>query len=372
MIKVLQVFGEPISRGGQETFVMNAYRNIDRSKIQFDFYTPFYADNSSMIDEIKKMGGNVYSDNGSFTDTGNKKDFIINLKRFLKKNKYDIIHIHSGSIFSLAYGAKIARKSGAKKVIVHSHATGINNLKYKVIKRISEHVFIKYATDYIACSEIAAKWKFPKQIIKNKKYFIVKNGIDLEKFCFSEAIRNAYRKELNIENYKVICHVGRFTKEKNHQFLVDIMQELVKIDNSYRLMLIGDGINKKNIEKYVEECNLSDYVYFLGMRDDISELLQASDVFVFPSMFEGLGIVSIEAQATGLPTICSENIPDEANITNLFIRMNLSDGTKKWAKRICEIIEEKIPRKIYLQQLIDSGYSEKNVSSDLEKIYMEV
>ena len=340
MKRVLQVYGEKLSNGGQESFSMNMYRNIDREKVQFDFFTPYFCDYNKLINEIESLGGRVFQGGGKFEVEGSKKDYIKNLERFFLKNPYEIVHINSGSIFALAFGAKIAKKYGTKKIIVHSHSTGNDNLKYKVIQKISAPVFINNATNYLACSKDAASWKFPKKIINEGKYEIIKNGIELDKFKFRPNIRNEYRKKLNLENNFVITHVGRFTDEKNHEFLIKLISELKEKINKCKLLLIGDGKNKEKIEKMVKEMQLSSFVVFLGIRDDVNKILQASDVFVFPSKFEGLGIVAIEAQATGLPTFCSENIPEEANLTDLFCRVNLSDDIKIWADKILDFKAE--------------------------------
>ena len=373
MERVLQIYGEILSNGGQEAFSMNMYRNINREKVQFDFFTPYYCNNEKLKKDIENMGGRVYQGGGKFELEGNKKDFVKNLSNFLSKNPYKIVHINSGSIFALAVGAKIAKKYGAKKIIVHSHCTGNNNLKYKVIKFISIPIFLNNATNYLACSKEAAIWKFPKKIIKENKYEIIKNGIELDKFKFSEDIRKSYRNKLNINNKFVIVHVGRFTNQKNHEFLIKIFSELVKQNDNFKLLLVGDGPNKKEIIEKVKELKIDKFVSFLGIRNDVNNILQASDIFVFPSRFEGLGIVAIESQATGLPILCSENIPEEANKTNLFYRLNLNDDVSKWVDKIIEIKDRnsKSKRDEYAQQLKEVGYDAKNSAKKLEEIYLK-
>lgn len=373
MIRVLQVYGEILSNGGQESFSMNMYRNINREKIQFDFYTPYYCDNEKLKSEIEKLGGRVFQGGGKFDIEGNKKDFINNLTDFLSKHHYEVVHINSGSIFALAFGAKIAKKYGAKKIIVHSHCTGNDNLKYRIIKAISSRVFLKNATKYLACSDEAAIWKFPKSIIKNKKYEIIRNGIELNKFKFSNEVREKYRKALELENKFTLIHVGRFTDQKNQEFLIDVFKELKEKDSNCKLLLIGDGVNKPNIEKMIKEMEIQDDVKLLGIRSDVNNILQASDMFIFPSRFEGLGIVAIEAQASGLITLCSENVPDEANQTDLFYKLNLSDGKEKWAEKILELKDKatKVNRCIYTNILKNEGYDALDSAKKLEEIYME-
>lgn len=369
-MRVLQIFGEPLSNGGQEAFIMNMYRNIDRNKVQFDFFTPYYCDNEKLKDEINELGGKVYVGNGKFDGEGNKKDFINGLKKIMSKHKYEVVHIHSGSIFALSFGAKVSKKYGAKKIIVHSHCTGNNNFKYKIMKIISAPIFLNNVTDYCACSKLAAEWKFPKSIVEEKKFKIIKNGIELEKFQFHNEIRDKYRKDLNIEKDFVICHIGRFTEQKNHEFLIQIFEKIKSKCNKSKLLLIGDGPNREHIKKMVEKMKINDSVIFLKIRRDVNNILQAADAFVFPSKFEGLGIVAIEAQATGLQTICSENIPEEANQTELFHKLNLSDDVDTWVNKVLEL-KEIHNREEYSNKLKIAGYDAKNSARSLERIYLE-
>lgn len=370
MIRVLQVFGEPLSNGGQEAFIMNMYRNIDRENVQFDFYTPFFCDNANLKNEIEKLGGQVFVSNGKFDGQANKKDFVNKLESFLRKNKYEIIHINSGSIFNLAIGAKLAKKSGAKKVIVHSHATGVNNLKYKLIKFTSKNIFLKNTDVYLACSAEAAKWKFPKKIIKYNKYSIVKNGIELEKFIYNEEIRNLYRKKLNIkEDEFVVGNIGRMDVNKNHKFLIETFVQYLNYNKNSKLLIIGSGSLKKEILNLIDSFHIQDRVILLENRSDINMLLQAMDIFVFPSIFEGLGIVTIEAQAAGLITICSEGVPQEAKVTELFKSFNLKNSPKNWAKEIQKY--EKYDRKNFYHIIKSKGYDALDAAMHLQKIYME-
>ena len=369
MERVLQVFGEPLASGGQEAFIMNIYRNIDKEKVQFDFFTPFSCTNEALRAEIEALGGRVFEAGGRFLNEGDKGDFVNNLTAFLDKNKYGTVHIHSGSIFSLSFGAKIARLSGAKKVLVHSHATGNNNLKYKVIKFLSRGIFEKHATHYCACSKSAAAWKFPKKVIRDNRYHVIDCGIDIDRFTFSKDTREKYRKELGIEDNFVICHIGRFSAEKNHAFLIDTFAAVKSLCENAKLMLIGEGPEMQAARDKVLALGLEKDIMFMGVRSDVSELLQASDVFVFPSVFEGLGIVAIEAQSTGLKTICSEHIPSEVDMTDLFCRVPLTDGVNAWAKEI--LSTKSVAREKYSDILREKKYTAKNAADRLMELYLE-
>lgn len=369
MKKVLQVFGEPLSNGGQESFIMNMYRNIDREKVQFDFFTPYYCDNEKLVAEINSLGGNVFEKKGNFDSKGNKKDFIRNLSDFLKEHKYEIIHIHSGSIFALAYGAKIARNSGAKKVIVHSHCGGFKNLKYRIIKVLSTPYLLKYPTNYYACSKLAAEWKFPKKIINEEKYTILENAIDTNKLYFNENIREKTRNELNISDKFVVGHIGRFSLQKNHDFLIDIFNEIQKKRNNSILVLIGVGELQDQIKEKIERLGLKDKVLMLNLRSDIQELLNAMDVFVLPSFFEGLPVVGVESQATGLQVFTSTGVTRELPIEKLAYYYSLEDGSEKWAESI--IKESQNFKRINTTDLIKkSGYDVKIAAKKMEELYL--
>lgn len=369
MKKVLQVFGEPLSNGGQESFIMNMYRNIDRTKVQFDFFTPYYCDNEKLVDEINSLGGNVFEKKGDFDSKGNKKDFIKNLKDFLSENKYEIIHIHSGSIFALAYGAKIARKSGAKKVIVHSHCGGFKNLKYRIIKILSVPYLLKYPTNYYACSKLAAEWKFPKKIIKQERYTILKNAIDTSKLFYDEETRTNMRKKLGIEDKFVVGHIGRFSLQKNHDFLIDIFNEIQKKKENSVLMLIGVGELQEQIKEKNKNLGIENKILMLNLRIDIQELLNSMDVFVLPSFFEGLPVVGVEAQATGLQVFTSTGVTKELPLNDLSYYYPLEEGSIKWAENIIKESDE-FERKNTTEQIKQSGYDVKIAAKKMEDLYL--
>ena len=371
MKRVLQVFGEPLDNGGQEAFIMNIYRNIDREQVQFDFFTPYYCANENLRKEIEDLGGRVFEKGGRFDTEGNKSDFLENLGAFFKEHSYETVHIHSGSIFSLAFGARLAKKHGAKKVLVHSHATGLNNLKYKVIKAASPFIFKGNATHYLACSEIAARWKFPASIIKKGRYTVINNGIDLDNFTFSAEKRAEYREMLGLGEDLVLCHIGRFSEEKNHAFILEVFAKLLQKQQNSRLLLVGDGLLKAQIEEQAASLGIKERISFLGHRKDISEILQASDRFIFPSIFEGLGIVAIEAQATGLMVLASEEIPEEAAaIDSLFHRASLAMGAEIWAEKLLSLSPAP-DRAIFASQLRERGFASNDVAAILQQIYLE-
>ena len=366
-INVIEFFGEPLNYGGQEAFIINIYSKIDKSKFEFTFITPFECKNEKLKKMIKENGDHLIADNQKFDSKFRKKSIIKTAKKYINNN-YSIIHIHSGSIFTLYNVAKISKERQVNKVIVHSHATGINNIKYRLIKKITDKSFSKYADEFLACSEDAAKWKFPKKIIKNNKYIIIKNGIDLEKFKFNKNIRNEYRKKLKVEDKIVMCNVGRFSKEKNQDFVIDVFHNYQKTNNAFLMLIGGNGDNEEEINKKIEQLNLKDKVLILKNIDNVSDYLQASDVFLFPSLFEGLGIVAIESQTIGLPIICSENIPKDVYLTNICRMHYINENVNIWCDEIDDL--RKMDRVSNIDVISSKGYNIYSSVKNIEKIYI--
>ena len=335
MVRVLEVFGEPISIGGQESYVMSALTHMDLSEIKVDMFTPYYCDNKGYVEFIESRGGKITEGQMPFVVGGTRREIIPIFERYLKTNNYDVVHIHSGSISVLAYYARVASKSGIKKVIVHSHSSGIKeNIKHILIKLYASRLFIKYATDYCACSVEAARWKFPASILPKVK--ILNNGVDLEVFKFKPEVREKLRKELEIDNETLVLgHVGRFTYEKNQVFLLDILKMYIEKHHTGRikLILVGDGNELVRVKDKAKKLGLSKNVLFVGASNNVSNYMQVFDVFLFPSLYEGLGIVGIEAQATGLPVIASTGIPKTMKVTDNVKFISL-DEPERWCSSI--------------------------------------
>lgn len=371
--RVLQIIAEPFENGGQELFITNLYKNIDKKRIQFDFVTPYSGKNEKLKDEVEKLGANFYAANIKHKKGGlvQRISFFKTVDKVLKENKYSIVHINSVSLLGLMLGVLTAKRNQVKNVIVHSHSDGFLTMKYKMMKKISDYILKKYANNYFACSEKAAKWKFPEEVIKQKKHIVIKNGIDVDKFKFNEEIRKEYRKQLKIDDKFVLGHVGRFAEEKNHKFIIDVFEELLKKEKNAVLLLIGEGNLKQEIEEQVKKKNIAENVKFLGVRNDVNNILQAMDVFVFPSVFEGLGIAAIEAECGGLPVICSNKLPKEVEITENLIKLDLDNNVEKWAHKILEM-RENTNREDGYKQIEENGYNIKQVAKQLEKIYLSL
>lgn len=364
-IRILHVIGQ-MNRGGAESMIMNIYRKIDRTKIQFDFvvHTDSICD---FDDEIKLLGGKIYNC-PRFTGI-NIVSYIKFWNEFFKEHKeYKIIHGHIGSSASIYL--EIAKKNGLF-TIAHSHSGGFDT----GIKG-SMYILFSYPTRFIAdyffaCSESAGISRYGKRVVNNKTIFsVLKNAIDVNQYAFSEEIRDKKRKELDLENKFVIGHVGRFDKAKNQEYLVEIFKLIAKKNENAILILIGDGELRPHIFEKVKNYGLGDRVIFTGVRSDVNELLQAMDVFVFPSIYEGLPVTVIEAQAAGLPCIISDTITDEVCITPLVEKLSIEQEPMVWVRNI-ELLNKNIHEN-FSRKIKNCGYDINTSVLSLEKFYLSI
>lgn len=370
MIKVLEVFREPLANGGQESFIMNMLRNMDHSKIQMDFMTPFTCDNKEMKAEIESYGGQVFSYDHPFGENNNQV-FKESLTDFLKKHHYDTVHFHSGSTYALMMGPKIAAEAGVKNRIVHSHCTGDADLKYHIIKTASIPYFKKYATNYCACSKLAAAWKFPRKVVENNQVRILKNAVDLDRFAYDPEKRKEIRRQLGVKDEIVLGHIGRFSRQKNHDYLIEIFNAFLKRHPSAVLWMAGDGEEKQAIEEKVRNLGIEKNVRFLGLRKDIPELMNGMDAFVLPSLFEGLPVVGVEAQAVSLPVITSQEVTRELPIPELSRYISLDpEHLIDWMEAIEEMI--KIPRQDRKEQMTQAGYEVRSAAKAMQDFYLSL
>lgn len=366
-IRVLQVFAL-MNRGGAETMIMNIYRNLDRTKIQFDFvvHTEEVCD---FDDEIKLLGGRIYRI--PRYEGKNHLQYLNFWADFFRNNPdYKIIHGHIRSTASIYLN--IARKFGLI-TIAHSHSTSSGGGIEGIVKGAFQYP-IRHFSDYLfACSEGAGMWLYGKNVLSRKNFFVVNNAIDSELFAFNEATRLEKRLNLRIEKKLVFGHVGRFISIKNHQFLIDIFKEIHSMVPGSVLLLIGDGELKPEIEKYVKEKKLNNEIFFLGIREDIPQLLCAMDMFIFPSIYEGLPVTLIEAQAAGLKMVISDSITKEVAVTNLVSYCSLDSDPKQWASFILKkTFSEKQSREKYYEVIKTTNYDIKDNSKWIENFYLNV
>lgn len=361
-IKILHVVPN-MQAGGLETLIMNIYKNIDRSKIQFDFLT-HYKDNFFYDEEIKSLGGKIYK--FSLRDDNNIFKYLHDLDLFFSNHsEYKIVHGHMESLGRFYF--KSAYRHGIPVRIAHAHNTSTDKNLKGWMKRILLKGFKSYATDFFACSSKAGEFMF-----KDKDFKIIKNGINTDDFIFDEKIRVEVRKELNIENKTVIGHVGRFTPQKNHFFILQIFKEISKLDENAVLLLCGGGELEQEIREWVVSLELENKVLFLGIRNDMPRVYQAMDCFLFPSLYEGLGIVAIEAQCSGLPVIGSDVIPKEVVTSSCFHYMSLDAPAKDWALKVLKEVQmSRSARQSEVAHIRDAGYDIHDVAFQLQNYYIE-
>lgn len=356
MVRVLQIVTY-MGRGGLETMLMNYYRNMDRHKVQFDFleHRDFEADYDQ---EILSMGGKIYHISRLVPWS---RKYRGELKVFFEKHpEYKIVHVHQDCLSAVAL--QCAKECGIPIRIAHSHNINQDtNIKY-LIKLHYMKKIPNYATDYFACSVEAGDWMFG-----GHSYHILRNAIDASAYSYSADKAAQMRKQLHIESNFVVGHIGRFDPQKNHGFLIEVFNEFLKMEPNAKLMLIGDGKGRKKIEEKVKSLGLEDKVVFTGVRSDVADLLQAIDVFVFPSLYEGLGIAAVEAQAAGIPCVLSDKVPTECKMTINTEFLSLKDSPKIWARHI--LAYKNIPHMDTYKEIYNAGYDIKKNAERLQAFY---
>lgn len=354
MIRVLHIFHE-MANGGIEHFVMDYYRHIDRTRVQFDFLvsveTEGYFDR-----EIEAMGGIIHY---AYPLKKNPIRNYYDIARIVRENHYDIVHRHTGSAFGY-FDLRAARHGGAKHLILHSHNNKAGNL---ILHRLS-NTFLKIPCERFACSQEAGEWLFgPYQDFK-----VINNAIDCEKFRFRPDVRSRIRKELQLEDKFVIGHVGRFEEQKNHTFLLAIFKEVVKQKPNSHLICIGTGSMLDTVKLKASQEHLDDRITFLGNRDEIEQFLNTVDVFVLPSKYEGFGITLLEAQANGLNCFTSKDVVSESvNLTGRVKYIPLSAPANEWARIILSV--ESTRGLSCTKQIADAGFDINKSAFELCQYY---
>lgn len=352
--------------GGAETFLMKIYRALDKTKYQMDFYcmsqkVGYYEE------EIKKLGGRIFH---SYPKSKYPIRSFVNLVKTVKKERYHyVLRVSQHSLATIDLFA--ATLGGAKVLAQRSSNSDSGSFLSRKLHNMFKWLPKLIPTVKLAPSTEAAEYTFGKNCVKKGEVFILKNAIPIENFTFNVERRNKVRKELGIQNKFVVGHVGRFAHQKNHSFLIDIFSEIVKMNSESVLLLVGEGELKSEIEGKIKELNLDDKVLFLGVRSDVADLMMAMDVFVFPSLFEGLPNSVIEAQATGLPCIISSNITKEVKVTELVKFMSINENPEQWAINALQY-KNGYQRKDMTLQLTKNGYNIKDVTRKFEKIVFEV
>ena len=344
-----------MGRGGLETMLMNYYRSIDRSLVQFDFLThrDFRADYD---DEIEALGGRIYRlpSLNPFS-----RSYLGALDRFFREHpEYRIVHSHLDCMAGIPL--KYAKKHGVPVRIGHAHNSNQpRDAKYP-LKLFYRRMIAGQATQLFACSEEAGRWMFG-----NADFRVLNNAIDAGRYAFDPAIRSEVRRELGLPaDALVVGHVGRFDPQKNHRFLVEIFE---KMPVDARLLLVGDGVLRPDVEQQAAALGIRDRILFTGVRTDVDRLLQAMDLFLMPSLFEGLPVSIVEAQAAGLPCLISDKVPIECKKTELVTQIRLDASPSEWAEAVLSAAEA--PRENTLSQIREAGFDIRANAEWLQNYY---
>lgn len=332
--RILHIVGA-MNRAGTETMLMNIYRNIDREKVQFDFIS-YSQQDAHYDDEINSLGGKVIK----LANTQSIKEHIQVIKEY---GPYEAVHSHT--LFHCGIANLAANMAGIKIRIAHAHTNfdQNNSVVKKLYIKVMRSIITKTSTHLLACSNEAGKYLFGENVIKKSNYIFFPNLIDYSGFLkvdYEEVIR--LKEEFGLQGNIVVGHIGRFINAKNHIFLLEVFKSLVEKKKEAKLLLVGDGDLKQQIEEKARNIGIFNNIRFVGIRNDISILLHSMDIFVFPSKHEGLGLVLLEAQASGVPCIVSDAIQPEADLeVGLVSRLNLTDGAEVWANKIIELAGDK-------------------------------
>lgn len=362
--KILQVVPN-MQQGGIENYIMNLYRNIDRDLVQFDFLT-HYSGEYFFDQEIYALGGHIYKI-PLMENKANMFKYVRSLSALLSHHKFDVIHGHMATTAYIYM--KIAKSHGINNRIIHAHEDSyIHNIRGYIRKYLIQNSYHD-ATVRLACSNTAGNYYFGKH-----GFEIIHNAIDVNRFTYSDRSRKDVRKEFNIdETQMVLCHVGRFCLQKNHQKLINIFQSLKKINNKAVLFLIGKGETEADIRKMVHDLSLEDSVYFLGNTAEPEKYYCASDLFILPSKFEGLPLTGIEAQTNGLPCVFSDAVTREVDISGCNEFVSLSAAPELWADRIQHLyLNSPDDRMLWVQDVCEAGYDIAANAEHLQSLYLNM
>ena len=369
-VKVLY-FVDRLRHGGIQQLILEILKHMDKEKVQIDLVVFDDGETYPLEEEVKKLGINFYKLDGwiksPFSYIKQKK---VMDKFYKEHHDYKVVHLHSSS--KNFFVLREAKKYGIPVRIAHSHNIGFQTKnKVKIlIGNILKNALIKNSTNYFACSKLAGEWLFGDEITKSDKFKVIHNAVEYDKFKFNSEVRQNIRKELNISDDCILFgNVGRFTNQKNHTFLIDIFNEIHKLNANTKLILIGIGEKEEEIKQKVKDLEIEKDVIFAGFRKNVNEFMSVMDAFLMPSLYEGLPVVGVEAQAAGLPCFMSKDvITDEVKITSGVHFIPLEKSAKKWAE---EILNSDLERKNTEEELKEAGYFIDDMARSLAEYYIK-
>lgn len=369
-VKVLY-FIDRLRHGGIQQFCLENIKYMDRSKVQIDFLLLDDGNKYPLEKEMRKLGCKITKIDAWINKPTDYIKHRKNIEKFFKENHdYKVVHMHSSSKNYMVL--KYAKKYGIPVRIAHAH--NINFQTKNKFKQMVGNVFKKplkkYATNYFACAYLAGEWLFGKEEVEKGNVTVIHNAVDYEKFKPQKRVRNKIRKELNITEAEIVFgNVGRFDNQKNHTFLIDIFKEINKKNKNTKLLLIGIGPLQEEIKQKVKDLKLQDKVIFAGFIKNVNDYMQAMDAFIMPSLYEGLPVTGVEAQASGLPCFMSKDvITEEVKITKNLTFISLNESAELWAKTI---LNSDLTRKDTKKELKEAGYFIKDTAKELVDFYLK-
>lgn len=367
--RVLQVNIENTGGNGAFSLVQYLYKYLSDEFI-FDYFSMGIFTQDAVLDEIVKTGGKCYSANLRNNKLVGHVKLPFVFYKCLKQNNYNTVHIHSEVAYKHFLYAIAAKFAGVRQIIIHSHSSSIDgdNKGFKYFCHIILRTFVnRLGTDFLACSEPAAEWMFNKKTLNSNNFRYLHNGIAPSAYKFSKEKRNDKRRELGITTNIVLGHVGALKKVKNQERILDIIKDIN--DSNYKLILIGDGEDKEKLVKKAKKLGIESQVLFLGSRTDVADLLQAIDVIVFPSFFEGIPMALIEAQATGIPVVASDTINKAIKINSNIRFVSLEEDNSIWIEAIKEVQNNQLENLGNINVSL-SDYNIEKSANELKKVYM--
>lgn len=366
--RVLELFGEPIGSGGQESYVFNQLSHMDRDGLSFDCLTPYTCENEDWRSWFASMGGSVFELGLPFRPGSSRELIREPLREFLAQHAYDVVHVQSGSTTVLSIASAVASDAGVPFVMAHTHSAHRHMTAKKRAVRLVASREMRKANLLCACSSKAATSMFAPSRQQDVK--ILKNGIDVERFASAAARKDELRREAGVApGTLVVGNVGRLAEEKNHTFVIDVFREVLAARPDAVLWLVGGGEEQAAIEAKVAACGLSDSVRLWGVRSDVERLLACMDVFLFPSLWEGLGISLLEAQAAGVPCVVSDSVPHEVEVAPDYVTwLSLQQPATAWAQAVLAQAGRRNTHQ--LEYFQSSGFMVRESAAELRDVYL--
>lgn len=359
--------------GGIESFLLNIFYGLDRTEFDVTFLTCGKTTYRMFENDIQQKGGKIH-EIPIFADSLVKQIKLYHqLRQYYRQHEPDIVHINSGGLSFHFLAAKAAKDEGIETVILHSHnfIPGKNGFKEKLKNRLKEQV-ARYGDVYLACSRGAAKWIFPDQLVAENKVVIIPNGIDTQNFRYTAEKRKTFRDSLGLGDGLLIGNIGRFQKQKNHFFMLKVLLNVVQRNPDAKLLLIGDGELRQQVEEETRKLGLEGYVLFLGERKDIPEFLAAIDVFILPSVHEGLPISAIEAQTSGTRVLLADTITTETDVTGrvVYLPIEGNEAVRQWVEVVLSNSEDNLDRGQQAETVKQSGYDVSVCKQKMKNTYL--